>query len=37
MASKQSKDAANLVFFMTSFIFEVIYLICAYFKSICEE
>lgn len=37
MASKKSKDAANLIFFMTSFIIEVIVLIVSYFKGICED
>lgn len=35
--SKQSKDAANLIFFMTSFIIEVVVLIVNYFKGVCEE
>lgn len=37
MASKKSKEAADLIFFMTSFIFEVIYLIFAYFKGISQD
>lgn len=35
--SKQSKDAANLIFFIVSFIVEIVVLICSYFKGICDE
>lgn len=37
MSSKDSKEAANLICFMVSFIFEIIYLLFAYFKDVSKE
>lgn len=37
MASKQSKDAANLICFMVSFLVEIFVLLFAWVKSIGEE
>lgn len=34
---KESKEAANLIFFMFSFIIEVVVLLVCYFKGVCEE
>lgn len=35
--NKEAKEAANLIFFMFSFIIEAVVLIVRYFKGICEE
>lgn len=37
MSRRKSKEGADLVIFMYSFIFEICYLIFAYFKSISKE
>jgi hypothetical protein len=35
--NKEAKEAANLIFFMFSFIIEAVVLIVRYFKGVCEE
>jgi len=37
MASKQSKDAANLIVFMLTFIFEVVYLLFAFVRDSLKD
>lgn len=37
MASKQSKDAANLICFMVSFLVEIFVLLFSWVKSVSDE
>ena len=34
---KEAKEAANLIFFMFSFIIEAVVLLVRYFKGVCED